>query len=165
MIAGAAQGADAWHVLGPGQIGARFEDVSRAVPLQCRDDGATRICTVSADPAAFDGVPAMRIEAVFESGRLHQVGVLLAIEHYATVLRSLGARYGTGDDRSFQAIAGMGGEFPAGVTVWRAEAVSLVLEQYAGKIDRSLLTYGSAQAMDKLLRKTRSYPRGARRDL
>ncbi len=165
VVAGPAQGADAWHALGPERIGARFEDISRAVPLQCRDEGATRVCTVTLSPAVFDEVPAMRIEAVFDAGHLHQVRVLLDIEHYEPVLRSHAARYGTGEDRSFQAIAGMGGEFTAGVTVWREAAVNLVLEQYAGKIDRSLLTYGSAQAMDKLLRKTGSYPRGARRDL
>jgi hypothetical protein len=165
LIASPAQGADAWQALGPNRIGTLFKDVSGEVSLRCRDNVAARICSVSSKPATFDGVPVQRIEAVFESGRLQQVRVTLGTEHYEAVLRSFSARYGPGDDRSFQAIAGMGGDFTAGVTVGRAEAVSLVLEQYAGKIDRSLLTYGAVPMMDELLRKTRSYARGARRDL
>jgi len=43
--------------------------------------------------------------------------------------------------------------------------VSVVLEQYAGKIDRGALSYGSESAMVELVRKVTSYPRGARRDL
>ena len=165
LIAGMAHGADEWHSLGPNQIGAPFDRVAREVPLKCRDDAKSRVCRVSSRPASFDGVPAMRVEAIFELDRLQQVRVLLAIEHYESVLRSFSQRYGPGDDRSFQAIAGMGGEFTAGVTVWQAQALDMVLEQYAGKIDRSLLTYGAKQAMEEPLRKASSYARGARRDL
>jgi len=43
--------------------------------------------------------------------------------------------------------------------------VVVVLEQYAGKIDRTRLSYGSESAMAGLVRKVTSYPRGVRRDL
>jgi len=43
--------------------------------------------------------------------------------------------------------------------------VVVVLEQYAGKIDRTVLSYGSESAMAEVVRKVTSYPRGVRRDL
>jgi hypothetical protein len=56
-------------------------------------------------------------------------------------------------------------EFEAGVHLWAHNGISLVLEQFAGKIDRSLLTYGAAAPMADLMRSKTSYPRGAHRDL
>ena len=56
-------------------------------------------------------------------------------------------------------------EFEAGVHLWAHDGMSLVLEQFAGKIDRSVLAYGTAAAMADLVRSKTSYPRGVRRDL
>jgi hypothetical protein len=53
----------------------------------------------------------------------------------------------------------------AGVYLWRIEAVRLVLEQFAGKIDRSSLVYGTDAALADLVREKTSYPPGTRRDL
>jgi hypothetical protein len=156
---GQAQGADAWEALGPAHIGATFDEVAQLVPLRCGHEAAQRIC---ATPAAsvFAGTPVARIEAVFD-----QAKVTLDIRRYQDLLRMLTARYGAGEDRSFVAIAGMAADFVAGVFVWRTESTIMVLEQYAAKIDRSALTYGTESAMAELVRKTNAYPRGARRDL
>jgi hypothetical protein len=161
---GQAQGADAWEALGPAHIGATFDEVAQLVPLRCGHEAAQRIC---ATPAAsvFAGTPVARIEAVFDQARLQQVKVTLDIRRYQDLLRMLTARYGAGEDRSFVAIAGMAADFVAGVFVWRTESTIMVLEQYAAKIDRSALTYGTASAMADLVRKTNAYARGARRDL
>ena len=87
-------------------------------------------------------------------------------QHYAVLLAFLGTQFGASDDRTFRARGGMGAvEFEAGVHLWEHDGVSLVLEQFARKIDRSALTYGSAAAMADLVRSKTSYPRGARRDL
>jgi hypothetical protein len=163
---GHAQGADAWEALGPARIGATYDEVSQLAPLKCSVEAAQRICTMPT-PAAriFAGVPVARVEAVFDQVRLQYVKVALDIRRYEDLLRMLTVRYGAGEDRSFVAIAGMAADFVAGVFVWRTESAILVLEQYAGKIDRSALTYGTESAMADLVRKTNAYPRGARRDL
>jgi hypothetical protein len=163
---GLARAADVWESVGPARIGASFDEVSRIASLACSGEAAHRVCTaLSTEPVVFAGVPALRIEAVFEDSRLALVKVTFGIKQYANLFRVLTARYGEGEDRSFVAIAGMGGDFVAGVFIWHASAASVVLEQYAGKIDRSALTYGSESSMADLIRKANSYPRGAHRDL
>ena len=161
-----AQALDAWEPVGPARIGASFDEVSRDAPLACSEEGSRRFCTLSAQATiVFAGVPVTRIEALFEGSRLERVKVVLGVRQYQDLLRVLTAHYGEGEDRSFLAIAGMGVDFMAGVYVWHTATSSLVLEQYAGKIDRSALTYGSAPAMADLVGKSNAYPRGARRDL
>lgn len=164
--AGQAQGADAWESLGPARIGASFDEVSQSAALACSKEAARRVCTApSQAPIVFAGLPVARIEAVFDDSRLEQVKITLGNEQYEDLFRVLTARYGEGEDHSFLASAGMAGTFAAGVYVWRTAALSLVLEQYAGKIDRSALTYGSEPSMAERVRKANSYPPGARRDL
>jgi hypothetical protein len=161
-----ARGADAWESLGPARIGAGFDEVSRSIALTCKKETARQTCAVSLRaPIAFAGVPATSIEASFDDGRLQRIRVSLAVGQYEELLRILTARYGEGEDHGFVAIAGMSGDFTAGVFVWRTAALSLVLEQYAGKIDRCALTYGSESSMAGLVRKVNAYARGARRDL
>ncbi len=163
---GQARSADAWDSLGPARIGASFDDVSRNTALTCKRDAAPRVCAVSLQaPIAFAGVAATSIEATFDDDRLQRVRVSLQVGNYEELLRILTARYGEGEDHGFVAIAGMSGDFAAGVFIWRTGALSLVLEQYAGKIDRSALTYGIESSMAGLVRKVNAYARGARRDL
>ena len=165
-MAGQAVGADAWDSLGPGRIGATFDEISQDIALACGTQTERRVCAVSSQaPLFFADMPVTRIETVFEDSRLERVNVTLGNKQYANLFRVLTARYGEGEDHSFVAIAGMGGDFVAGVHVWRTAASSLVLEQYAGKIDRSALTYGSESSMAGLVRKVSAYARGARRDL
>ena len=166
FTAGQACGADAWDALGPARIGATFGEVSRELALSCSGEAARRACApTSRAPVEFAGLPVGRIEAVFEDAKLVKVTVVLPDQQYQSLLRGLTTRYGEGEDRSFIARAGMAGEFVAGVFLWREGGVSLVLEQYAGKIDRSSLNYGSEPAMAELIRSKTAYPRGARRDL
>lgn len=164
--AGRAHAADAWDALGPGRIGASFDEMAQAVALACDSETGHRVCTVSSQISiVFAGLPVTRIEAVFDDFRLERARVTLGLQRYKGLFQFLTARFGEGEDHSFLAIAGMGGEFAAGVHVWHTGASSLVLEQYAGKIDRSALTYGSESSMADLVRKVSVYPRGARRDL
>ena len=162
--AGWAHSADAWEALGPGRIGASFDEISQGVAFACDSETGHRACTVSS-PMVFAGLPVARIDAMFDDSRLERARVTFGLQRYKDLFQILTSRYGEGEDHSFLAIAGMGGEFAAGVHVWRTGGSSLVLEQYAGKIDRSALTYGSESSMADLVRKVNIYPRGARRDL
>jgi hypothetical protein len=157
---------DAWETLGPTQIGGAFDQIANNAALTCNDDAAQQVCaSVPAAPVTFGGVRSRNIEAVFVDGRLSKVTVSFSVAEYEALLSLLTDRFGAGEDRSYLARAGMAGEFTAGVYLWRTAGVILVLEQYAGKIDRTTLTYGSEPAMAKAVRKATSYPRGARRDL
>ena len=113
----------------------------------------------------FAGLRVDTIELVFEGARLTKVIVMLSDQYYEALLRQLADRFGPGEDRSFRARAGMSGELMAGVYLWRIDAVRLVLEQFAGKIDRSSLVYGTDAALADLVREKTSYPPGTRRDL
>jgi hypothetical protein len=158
--------ADAWEVLGPSRIGAAFDEIENGTALTCNGDAAQRVCaSAPAPPVDFGGVRARNIEAVFVDARLSKVTVSFSVAEYEALLSLLTDRFGAGEDRSYLARAGMAGEFAAGVYLWRKAGVIVVLEQYAGKIDRTTLTYGSEPAMAKAVRKATSYPRGARRDL
>ena len=163
---GAAISADAWNALGPARIGANFDEISRRSSLKCEAQGPRKLCALSSPGGLlFGGVPVARIDVVFQESALEQVRVSLATLRYDALHRVLTGQYGAGEDRSFQAIAGMAGEFEAGVFVWHVGTAAVVLQQYAGKIDRCMLTYGSESSMADLVRKVRAYPRGARRDL
>jgi hypothetical protein len=155
--------ADAWDALGPSRIGEQEERILDAVGLQCREEAALRVC--AADAARFAGVPVTRIEARFRAGTLASVSVHLAEAHYAALLGALRTRLGEPEDRSYRARAGMAGEFEAGVKLWTRDDAAVVLEQFAGRITRSGLTFGDAASMAPVLDEKRSYPPGAARDL
>jgi hypothetical protein len=155
--------ADAWDTLGPSRIGEQEEKIVGAVGLQCREEAASRVCT--ADAARFAGVPVTRIEARFRAGALASVSVHLGEVHYAALLGALHVRLGESEDRSYRARAGMAGEFDAGVKLWTLDHAAVVLEQFAGRITRSGLTFGDAASMASMLEEKRSYPPGAWRDL
>jgi hypothetical protein len=162
---GAVFAGDALDWLGPLRIGTSFREISQHVRLACQGAQERQSCTAPSEGAIFEGMPVQRIEAVFHGARFEQGRLVFGATHYPALLRALNERYGPGEDRSFLAIAGMAADFPAGVFIWRADAVSLVLEQYAGKIDRSSLTYGAHASMEGLIQKIRAHPRGARRNL
>jgi len=158
--------ADAWEVLGPTHIGRPLDEVSKEISLTCDGGTVRQVCATDAKAMVpFGRVPARKIQALFDDARLSKVTVIFSDLHYPTLLRFLTDRFGNGEDRSYVARAGMAGEFSAGVYLWRQAGVSVVIEQYAGKIDRGALSYGSESAMAELVRKLTSYPRGARRDL
>jgi hypothetical protein len=135
--------------------------------MQCSPSGTQQVCAIAAgESETFAGISVRSMELHFVQEQLVWVSVTLGERHYAALLSFLSARFGASDDRTFRARGGMAAaEFEAGVHLWHPHGVSLVLEQFAGKIDRSRLTYGSQQAMADLVRGKTSYPRGARRDL
>jgi hypothetical protein len=160
--AASAQAQDAWEALGPARIGAARADVEANVPLQCE---AMLCVPVAGALTRVAGVPVQYVELRFDGGRLAQVTIRLAEQHYAALLETLREKFGPGADHSYQARAGMAGEFVAGVFLWSGPEVVLVLEQFAGKITRSELVYGTPQALADLVRAKTATPRGARRDL
>jgi len=164
-VAARALAADAWEALGPARIGGGFEQIARDAALKCDARGRTVCAVTSSGPVLFSGVLVARVEALFRESALERVNVSLATTQYEALHRVLTAHYGAGEDCSFLAIAGMAAEFVAGVFVWRVGTTSVVLQQYAGKIDRSALSYGTEESMADVVRKARAYPRGARRDL
>lgn len=164
-LATLASAADLWDALGPVRIGASKAEITEQLPLSCDATGLAQRCTPAGIPGNFDGLPANTIELTFEDARLAKVSVTFSDQYYEALLHQLIARFGAGEDRSFRARAGMGGEFIAGVYLWSLDGVRLVLEQFAGKIDRSALVYGTDAAMAALVREKTAYPPGARRDL
>lgn len=165
LLAWPACAGDLWERLGPARIGATRTQF--AGPMACSGVEQEQVCAVSVGAGeTFAGVPVKAVELRFTQGLLVRAAVTLSERYYAALLSFLGTQLGASDDRSFRARGGMGAvEFEAGVHLWEHDGVSLVLEQFAGKIDRSALTYGSAAAMAGLVRSKTSYPRGARRDL
>lgn len=153
---------DAWDVLGPAAIGAARERLETQVALRCQ----ALVCRPAPEALSrFAGAPAERIELAFDADRLARVTVRFDTRHYEQVLDAVRRRFGDGADHSYQARAGMAGEFAAGVFVWSRTDLALVLEQYAGKITHAQLAYGTPQALAELVRAKTATPRGARRDL
>jgi hypothetical protein len=162
LLADGAGAADLWDRIGPARIGAPREQV--VVPMTC--DANLRCALGLAAGETFAGVPVRAVELHFVQDQLARVAVTLGERYYSTLLAFLSAQLGASDDRTFRARGGMAAaEFEAGVQLWKHDGASFVLEQFAGKIDRSLLTYGSAAAMADLVRSKTAYPRGAHRDL
>jgi hypothetical protein len=164
-LATVASAADLWDALGPARIGASKAEITEQLPLNCEASGLAQRCTPVGNSGNFDAVAANTIELTFEDARLTKVSVTFGEQYYEALLRRLVARFGPGEDRSFRARAGMGGEFIAGVYLWGVEGIRLVLEQFAGKIDRSALVYGTDEAMADLVREKTAHPAGARHDL
>ena len=164
-LATSVRGADLWGVLDPARIGASKAEISEQLPLKCEPASTVQRCVPARTLTTFAGLRVDTIELVFEDARLTKVVVMLSDRDYEALLGQLADRFGPGEDRSFRARAGMSGELMAGVYLWRIDAVRLVLEQFAGKIDRSSLVYGTDAALADLVREKTSYPPGTRRDL
>jgi hypothetical protein len=164
LLAGAACAADLWDRIGPTRIGATRAEL--AMPMACTAVEKDQVCalgTGSEDTVA--GVPVRAVELRFAQEQLTRMAVTFSERYYSRLLSFLGAHLGASDDHTFLARGGMAAEFEAGVHLWKHGGVSLVLEQFAGRIDRSMLTYGNVPAMADVMRSKTSYPRGARRDL
>jgi hypothetical protein len=153
---------EAWDALGPSAIGIRRAQLEARAVLQCQAD-TCRPAPGAAD--RFAGAPIERIDLAFDADRLARVTVRFDTQDYERVLNAVRERFGEGADHSYLARAGMAGELAAGVFVWSGPDLALVLEQYAGRITRSQLVYGTPQALAALVRDKTATPRGARRDL
>lgn len=156
----AATGADALAPFAIERIGAP----RNALPLPA---DCAAVCVLS--PAAGEvlpGIAANRAELRFVDGLLHSVDVVFDEARYAAAIEGLQSRFGPGEDRHYRARAGMGAaELVAGVMLWRRADLVIVAEQFAGRISRSRLRYGTPAAMRELLEEITARPVGARRDL
>lgn len=159
----AAPAQERWEELGPRRVGTPAEQLEALQGARCTGDGPQRTCLLAG--GVFLGVPVRGVEALLRDGSLAQVVVRFDSTHYAALLEALRARLGEPEDRSYRARAGMAGEFEAGVGLWEQGTAGVILEEYAGKIDRGALTFGDAQAMRAALARERAFPPGARRDL
>jgi hypothetical protein len=158
---------DLWDQLGPAKIGASRAEIAGEMAMTCSPAAGAQVCAASVQPGrTFAGLPVQAVDLSFAEERLVRVALRLNERYYRALLAFLGEQFGVSDNRTFRARGGMAmAEFEAGVHLWEHDGVSLVLEQFAGKIERSMLTYGTAAMMAELVRSKTSYPRGARRDL
>jgi hypothetical protein len=149
--------------------GAARVGLEARMQFDCATQSRDQRCRVPAPPALPDGVAPKALEVLFRDQALAQVQGLFDEKHHAGMLARLRAALGPPEDRSFRTRAGMAGAFEAGVHVWSLESATgnwfVVLEQYAGKIDRSALTWGDEPAMRSLLERVRRPGRGEARDL
>lgn len=142
-------------------IGAAHGALAHLLPADCM-----AVCALTS-PAGevLPGVIASRAELHFDDGLLQRVDVVFDEAQYEAAIAALQARFGAGEDRHFRARAGMGAaELIAGVMLWRRADLIIVAEQFAGKIDRSRLCYGTPRAMRATLEEITARPVGARRD-
>ena len=155
-------GADAVAPFAIERIGASRVALASVLPADCAD-----VCLLPSPAGeALPGIPASRAELRFADGVLQRVDIVFDEARYATAIAALQARFGPGEDRHYRARAGMGAaELVAGVMLWRGADLVIVAEQFAGKINRSRLRYGTPRAMHETLEEITARPVGARRDL
>lgn len=160
-LPGAAVAADPVAPYAPERVGASRGALAQLLPADCMS-----VCTVtSPNSEVLPGLIASRAELYFDDGVLQRVDVVFDEAQYAAAIAVLQARFGAGEDRHFRARAGMGAaELIAGVMLWRHTDLVIVAEQFAGKIDRSRLRYGTPRAMRASVEEITARPVGARRD-
>jgi len=169
LVAHATADSDVFDGLGPELVGTELTTVLEGAELACRQDPketALRRCKPL--PGALDslaGLPATSVEAVFNDERLAQVTVYLPESGFSALKRSLSSRFGEGVVWSVTLRAGMAGTFKDEIVLWEKDDLVVIAQQFDGKIDRSSLIYGSAEAMAPLLAQIKSTPSGGTRDL
>jgi len=158
-----------FDVLGPELLGSSVGRLVEAPEFLCRQDDKNpdiQRCTSAPNaPWTLDGIGASAVEVLVKDGRLLQIAVYFREARFTQVLAALSTRLGDGDDWSLTIRSGMAGQLPDQIRIWETDRFALVAQQYDHKIDRASVIYGSADGMAPLLRKIRSTPRGALRDL
>src|SRR5262249_42574100 len=152
----------------PERVGSELGMVLEEAELACRQDRdqALRICTpLPGGSWSIGGASASSLEALFRDERLEKVVVYLPESRFSATLAFLSSRYVGGRDWNVVLRAGMAGRLPDRIRIWETERFVLIAQQYDGKIDRSSVIYGSAEAMTPLLRRIESTPPGGMRDL
>jgi hypothetical protein len=166
----AAAPVDGWQVFGPDALGVSREQVAAQVPLQCSSE-AGEPDSLACQPASgalsgFAGVPVQKIELTFRGDRLEKVAGRLHESHFEALERFITAHAGEGSDCSYRFRGGMGAaEFVNRILLWRTPGYALVIQQFQGKIDRSVFNYGTQAAMADVVKEKTAYPPGSRRDL
>ncbi|HTO44788.1 MAG TPA: hypothetical protein VML56_11970 [Burkholderiales bacterium] len=158
-----------FQVLGPELLGSSAGDLFDGSEFSCsqdRTDPSIQRCTSPPNaPWTLDGIGATAVEALVKDGRLVQIAVYFREARFTQLLAALSTRLGDGDDWTVTIRSGMAGQLPDQIRIWETDRFALVAQQYDRKIDRASVIYGSVDAMAPLLRKIRSTPRGALRDL
>jgi hypothetical protein len=162
--------ADGWQVFGPDALGVSREQVAAQVPLQCSSqDGEPDVLACQPAPGAlnsFAGVPVQKIELTFRRDRLEKVAGRLHESQFAALEQYVTARHGSGRDCSYLFRGGMGAaEFVNRILLWQMPGYALVIQQFQGKIDRSVFSYGTQAAMADVVKEKTAYPPRSRRDL
>jgi len=166
----AAEPADGWQVFGPDALGIGRDQVAVQMPLQCgSEDAEPDLLVCQPAPGAmstFAGVPVQKIELTFRGDRLEKVTGRLHESQFEALERFITARAGAGRDCSYLFRGGMGAaEFVNRILLWRAPDYALVIQQFQGKIDRSVFSYGTPAAMAEVVKEKTAYPPRSRRDL
>jgi hypothetical protein len=160
---------DVFDGLAPGLVGNELASVLEGAELACRQDRADpKIRRCAPLPGVLEtlgGVAVSAVEARFDNRRLAQVTIYLPESRFAAVLPVLSARLGEGKNWNVTLRAGMAGQFEDQIRIWETDRFVLIAQQFDGKIDRSSVIYGSAEAMGPLLQQIKSTPPGGLRDL
>jgi hypothetical protein len=158
-----------FQVLGPELLGRSVGGLFEAPEFLCRQDDKNpdiQRCTSAPNaPWTLDGIGASAVEALIRDGRAVQITVYFREARFTQVLAALSTRLGDGDDWTVTIRGGMAGQLPDQIRIWETDRFALVAQQYDRKIDRASVIYGFVDAMAPLIRKIRSTPRGALRDL
>jgi hypothetical protein len=162
--------ADGWELFGAEQVGASRAQISQQVQLDCQPV-AGEADTLNCKPVpgavqTFGGVPFQRLELTFRDERLEKVAGRLHESHFEALEHFVTQRLGEGQNCSYVFRGGMGAaEFVNRIRLWRSAGYALVIQQFQGKIDRSVFSYGTEAAMSDLVKEKTAYPPGSRRDL
>jgi len=160
---------DVLDALGPELLGSPVGRVLEESKFSCTQDrtepDTQRCSSKSSALTAFGEVSASALEALIKDRRLLQVAVYFPEAQFTRVLAVLSTRFGEGHDWTVTIRSGMAGQLPDHIRIWESDRFALVAQQYDRKIDRSSVIYGSVDVMAPLLRRIRSTPRGALRDL
>ena len=169
VLPGVAGAADGWELFGPDKLGTEREQIAAHIALECAPaqdaPGVTACRPASGAIPRFAGVPLERVDLLFRGDRLLKVAAHLHESHFGALEAFVVARHGAGQDCSIRFRAGMGAELLNRILLWRSTTQAMVIEQFQGKIDRSAVAYGTADAMAGMVRDKTAYPPGARRDL
>jgi hypothetical protein len=168
LVSGSGLAADGWEVFGAEQLGLSRDQLMAQIALECEPaQAASGLQTCKPAPEALRslaGVPAQQVELKFREGQLEKVSARLNEANFEALEQYLAQRYGPGEDRSYRFRSGMGAELTNRVLLWRTERFALVIQQFAGKIDRSSLSCGTHEAMAEIVREKTSYQPGSRRE-
>jgi hypothetical protein len=160
---------DGWELFGVDWVGASRAQISQQVQLDCQPvDGEASTLNCRPAPGAvqtFGGAPFQRLELTFRDERLEKVAGRLHESQFEALERFVTQRLGEGQNCSYVFRSGMAAESVNRIRLWRHARYALVIQQFQGKIDRSMFSYGTEAAMSDLVRQKTAYPPGSRRDL
>lgn len=124
-----------------------------ATHWNCTVRGEDTACRLR-DPGSlvFHGVQVESVEQAYRGGALVATTIRFRESAFQSVLSSLQATLGPGEDRSERLRTGMGATFTNSVRVWRFPREAWHLEQYGRNINTSALRRMTGDGLEELLR-------------